>query len=302
MRSWLKVEKPKKDHTLTSIVHRLTERSASCRIISLLILRLHNVPELPWTYPNRLFIEFSTQTCNCVLSKFAFYRNFSEKDFADRLTFWEEMLQRFADDETFPNRIMFLDKAHFHLRGQVTKHNDHIYAHENPKAFITKPLQSERVTVWMAVRWTDQTVFVRWKCDWSVLSEDVANVPVAHSWNHSWISTTTGLVCARWSTLTGLASFVSGSTSILDSNELVVVLQRSTDQPDIPTWLPVTFGSGVIRNPLSFRTQYANLDELKQKIRESVREITRKTRVKALQEFTACLQNCVDNDGKHIEW
>ena len=69
----------------------------------------------------------------------------SEEDFPYRLTFCEDMLQRLSNDGTLLERIVFSDEAHFHLSGQVTRHNAHVYARENPKAFITKHLHSERV-------------------------------------------------------------------------------------------------------------------------------------------------------------
>ena len=50
-----------------------------------------------------------------------------------------------------------------------------------------------------------------------------------------------------------------------------------------------------------YRTQPANLAELKDRIRQSVNEITTETRVKALQEFATRLQKCADSGGKHIE-
>ena len=40
------------------------------------------------------------------------------------------------------------DKAHFHIGGYVNKQNCCIWASENPKMIIEKPLYPQRVTVW----------------------------------------------------------------------------------------------------------------------------------------------------------
>ena len=52
---------------------------------------------------------------------------------------------------------------------------------------------------------------------------------------------------------------------------------------------------------LIYRSQPANLDELKRRIFECVSDITPETRMKALHEFATRLKKCVDNRGKHIE-
>ena len=45
-------------------------------------------------------------------------------------------------------KIIFSDEAHFDLGGYVNKHNCRIWGTENPHAYIEKPTQIKRVTVW----------------------------------------------------------------------------------------------------------------------------------------------------------
>ena len=75
----------------------------------------------------------------------------SEEDFAHRMTFSEEMIHYLDNDEEFLNHLVFTDEAHFHLSGEVNRHNLRYYAEENPKVILTKPLHSQRVTVWAGV-------------------------------------------------------------------------------------------------------------------------------------------------------
>lgn len=50
----------------------------------------------------------------------------------------------------FSEKIIFSDEAHFHLNGYVNKQNCRIWASENPRVVVEKPLHSARVTVWCA--------------------------------------------------------------------------------------------------------------------------------------------------------
>ena len=57
--------------------------------------------------------------------------------------------QRQTDDD-FLQKIIFSDEAHFHLCGFVNKQNCRIWAHENPRQIVEKPLHPQKVTVWCA--------------------------------------------------------------------------------------------------------------------------------------------------------
>lgn len=70
-----------------------------------------------------------------------------EQDFAARLAFAQEMLDRFTN---FDN-ILFSDEAHFHLNGFVNRQNCRYWSKENPKLKHQKPLHSPKVTVWAAI-------------------------------------------------------------------------------------------------------------------------------------------------------
>ena len=45
-------------------------------------------------------------------------------------------------------KIIFSDQAHFDLGGYVNKQNCCIWGKENPHAYIEKPTQPKRATVW----------------------------------------------------------------------------------------------------------------------------------------------------------
>ena len=45
---------------------------------------------------------------------------------------------------------MWSDEAYFYVDGSVYAKNSYIWSERNPKGFVTKPLQSEKVCVWIA--------------------------------------------------------------------------------------------------------------------------------------------------------
>ena len=46
---------------------------------------------------------------------------------------------------------IFSDEAHFDLDGYVNKQNCRIWGTENPHAYIEKPTDKKRVTVWVGI-------------------------------------------------------------------------------------------------------------------------------------------------------
>ena len=75
----------------------------------------------------------------------------SDEDFAHRMTFCEEIVELLDSDADFLNKLVFTDEAHFHLSGEVNRHNLRYWAAENPDFVLTQPLHSPRVTVWAGV-------------------------------------------------------------------------------------------------------------------------------------------------------
>ena len=56
---------------------------------------------------------------------------------------------RLTEDANFgQKKIIFSDEAHFVLGGYVNKQNCRIWGTENPHAYIEKPMNPKRVTVW----------------------------------------------------------------------------------------------------------------------------------------------------------
>jgi transposase len=54
-------------------------------------------------------------------------------------------------DDTFLNKLLFSDEAHFHLHGGVNKQDYRYWSNVNPHWFREEPLHSPRITVWAAI-------------------------------------------------------------------------------------------------------------------------------------------------------
>lgn len=71
------------------------------------------------------------------------------EDHSHRRNFVDWIQQMNENDHDFVyEKIIMSDEAHFHLSGYVNKQNSRIWGSENPKATISVPIHSERVTVW----------------------------------------------------------------------------------------------------------------------------------------------------------
>ena len=68
-----------------------------------------------------------------------------------RRTFGEWAEGIIADDNEFPNKILFSDEAHFWLNGYVSKQNCRLWSEENPQAYVQKPLHPDKITVWCSL-------------------------------------------------------------------------------------------------------------------------------------------------------
>lgn len=66
-------------------------------------------------------------------------------DHSQRRNFADFIIEHGAE---FAEKIIFSDEAHFHLNGYVNKQNCRIWASENPRVIVEKPLHPTRVTVW----------------------------------------------------------------------------------------------------------------------------------------------------------
>ena len=71
-------------------------------------------------------------------------------DHLKRRTFVNWVHEQRQTNDDFSQKIIFSDEAHFHFCGFINKQNCRIWAHENPRQIVEKPLHPRKVTVWCA--------------------------------------------------------------------------------------------------------------------------------------------------------
>lgn len=76
-----------------------------------------------------------------------------DEDMCSRVSFAEEILPMIETNKSFLGNILFSDEAHFHLSGEINRHNCIYWAVSDPgeNHIETVPLHSPYVTVWIGV-------------------------------------------------------------------------------------------------------------------------------------------------------
>ena len=83
--------------------------------------------------------------------KLKIVQELNANDYATKMTFAEEMIDKILHSQDFLCHLMFSDEAHFHLHGGVNTHNCRYWSNTNPHWTAEKPLHSPRTTVWAAI-------------------------------------------------------------------------------------------------------------------------------------------------------
>jgi hypothetical protein len=78
-------------------------------------------------------------------------QSLSEEDYACRLNFAADELSRIANNPKHLENLTFSDEAHFHIDGNVNRHNHRYWAPTNPHWSTEKGLHSPKTTVWAAI-------------------------------------------------------------------------------------------------------------------------------------------------------
>lgn len=106
----------------------------------------HRAQELHLT-PSTLH-RILTKDLNLHAYKVQLTQELKPADHLQRRQYSQWMHEMHAADDHFTRKIIFSDEAHFHLSGFVNKQNCRIWADENPRELVEKPMHPQRVTVW----------------------------------------------------------------------------------------------------------------------------------------------------------
>jgi hypothetical protein len=103
--------------------------------------------------------DISKSTVQTTLKKYNYHpfkirlvQELSENDYNKRMEFCEEMMRRFDGDNNFFNWIVFSDEATFELHGSVNRHNCRYWSDENPHWMRDSHTQyPQKLNVWAGI-------------------------------------------------------------------------------------------------------------------------------------------------------
>jgi hypothetical protein len=236
--------------------------------------------------------------------KLKIIQQLNENDYAARTAFAEEMLDRILHSPDFLQHLMFSDEAHFRIHGGVNKHNCRYWCTNNPHWIAEKPLHSPRTTVWAAI-W-DGGIIGPVFFDGNVNGENDVNLLRSDFWpafsmlpdSNQFIFMQDGAP-PHWSRTV---------RQWLNEKFPNIWLGRGSDGDTNMKWPPRSpdltpcdyFLWGFIKSKV-YLTQPSDINELKNRIRQSFAEVTMEMLHNTISSFQTHLNLVIQNNGRQTE-
>lgn len=236
--------------------------------------------------------------------KIKIVQELTANDYAARMAFAEEMLDRLSHSQNFLRYIIFSDEAHFHLHGGVNRHNCRYWSKNNPHWTAEKPLHSPRTTVWAAI-W-DGGIIGPIFFDTNVNGENYLNLLQSHFW-------------PAFSNLPNAENFFFMQDGAPPHWSIAIRhwlnekfpnrwIGRGTDRDLNIKWparspdlTPCDFFLwGFIKSKV-YRTQPQNIDELKTRIQQACAEVTLDMLHNSMVSFQNRLNLVIQKNGRQTE-
>ncbi len=221
-----------------------------------------------------------------------------QNDYAQRKHFAEKMLEKLENEIALKDLLMS-DEAHFELSGSVNKQNMRYWCAQNPTAIVERPLHSQRVTVWAGVaqwgiigpyffRGTVNSASYIQMLNEFVLPELRRRRRLSRTWFQQ-----DGATCHTAEATLAVLRGAFGNRLISRRTEFVWPA-RSPDMtvPDFFLW-------GYLKARV-YRTQPQTLDELEDRIREEIANLSPVLLEKVFRNFVRRLHACIREDGQHL--
>lgn len=225
-----------------------------------------------------------------------------DRDKVLRLEFCQTLRRLMNQHPTLINNLLMSDEAHFHLSGTVNKQNMRYWSAENPCVLHQRPLHDPKVTVWCAVSSSTiigpyffenedgQAVTVNSQRYRHMLQTFL--VPELHEHENLWFQQDGATAHTARISMAVLRNLFPGR--LISRFGDVPWPARSPDltAPDFFLW-------GYLKHKV-FITRPQNLEQLKERIREAIREIQPETLQRVMNNFQSRVQQCVQSDGAHL--
>lgn len=232
--------------------------------------------------------------------KIQLVQELKDTDYANRLNFANEMLQRF-------NNILFSDEANFQLNGHVNRQNCRYWAVENPIRKHERPLHSPKVVVWAAM-WAKGIIGHYFHEDQRGRAINVNSdryCDMLRNFLVPELQEFTGFNSRTWFQQDGATCHTSND-SMEVVNELFpnkVISRRGNLNwpPRNPDLSPLDyFAWGYLKSKV-YQNNPTNLTQLKQNIRSEMAAISIAMCQRVIANLRSRLEECQQRNGHHLD-
>lgn len=225
------------------------------------------------------------------------------QDPGTRLQFANEMIEKFT---SYAN-IFFSDEAHFHLNGDVNRQNCRYWSDTNPKLKHQKPLHSPKVTVWAALsaRGVIGPYFFENERGHTVTVNTERYIAMLQNFLAPTLQDFDGFNQRSWFQQDGATCHTSNDSlsAVREIFGKKVISKRGDINwpPRSPDLSPMDFFLWGYLKSKVFDTNPVSTEELKERIREEMQNISQNTCNAVIANFRSRLQQCQNNGGLHMD-
>lgn len=224
-----------------------------------------------------------------------------ETDHTSRLAAANELLIMFDDNRNLVKQLLFSDEATFHLSGCVNRHNCRIWGSENPHETFQYERDTPKVNVWCALSRRGVIgpyFFEEPTVTGATYLRMLTNFLVPHLRRHRMLRRT---VFQQDGAPPHFALTVRAFLNNTFPGGWIGREGPIAWPPRSPDLTPLDFYMwGYVKNKV-YATRPANIEELKNKIRNAIAGIPALHFVAALEAFQDRLRKCIASNGGHVE-
>ena len=230
-------------------------------------------------------------------------------DKRSRVEFCDWIGAKIEKTPSFLDNVWFTDEAHFHLSGHVNKQNMRFWGTENPHEIQEKPLHVEKCTAWCAIS-THGIIGPYWFEDFetgeaAVVNQERYRQVLTKFWTALLRRVGESKRKRQWFQQDGATPHTAKQTlQWLKKRFYSRVISLKTDQPwppHSPDLNPPDFFLWGFLKDRVYATKPRSIEELKLNITKEIKEISRDTCKRVIQNFAVRIHECGNLQGGHLE-
>jgi Helix-turn-helix domain (DUF4817) len=218
-----------------------------------------------------------------------------------RLDFALETLALINIDNNMIRNLWISDEAYFCLSGAVNKQNMRFWGLQNPHVIHEQPLHDEKLLVWCAM--SEHGIIGPFVFDGTVNSQRYREMLTEYFF--PMLRRMRIPLASTWFQQDGATAHCSNENlEFLQSKFGDRLISRRTQRPWPPRSPDLSacdfFLWGYLKSKV-YRSRPNSLQDLQRNIEQEIREISKETRLRVLQNFVWRLEECVRMQGGHLE-